>query len=363
VKIAQLVNTLEFGGTERLVCDLALGLKARGHELTVVCLRTTGPLAGGLEKAGIEVAALGKSEGPSFGTVRTFRRLLRARGVEVVHSHNPLVHHYAVAARSSVTRVIVNTIHGIDNLARQPGAKERLYSLMCRFSERIVAVCPMAYRVFHDGGVIPKSRLMVINNGIPLAPYVRLAPRTADGEFRFGIVGRLVPVKDHASLITAFGKVAAQMPQARLEILGDGPLRAALEAQSTSLGLAARVRFHGFSDQVAEFFGSIDAAVLCSKSEGLPLSVLEAMASGLPIVGTSVGGIPDLVNEGRCGWLCAPTDPQSLANALLAAAQTTAPERVAMGERGRAHAQSAYSDQQMVAGYEKLFSDLLRPAG
>lgn len=360
MKIVQLVNTLEFGGTERLVCDLALGLKARGHELTVVCLRHTGPLAEGLTRAGIEVLELGKAEGPSLGTVWRFRRLLRERGIDVVHSHNPLVHHYAVAARSRVTRVIINTIHGIDNLSRRPGLKERLYSLMCRFSERIVAVCPMAYRVFHDGGVIPRARLAVINNGIPLAQYVRLEPRTPDGLFRFGIVGRLVPVKDHASLISAFAQVVQRLPHCRLEILGDGPLRGALEAQCAALGLREVVRFHGFSDRVAEFFGSIDTAVLCSKSEGLPLSVLEAMASGLPIVGTSVGGIPDLIQDGQCGWLCAPTDPASLAEAMLRAAQTPEPERLALGRRGREHARTAYSDEQMISGYETLFREHLR---
>lgn len=357
MNIVQLVNTLEVGGTERLVVHLASALKDRGHRLTVVCLRASGDLEKPLASAGIEVVALEKAEGPNLGAMRKFVRCLKDRKVDVVHSHNPLVHHYALAAgRLAGVPAIVNTIHGLSNLAEKPGLKERLYSLTCRFSSRIVAVCPMAYRSFAAGGIIPRAKLLTINNGIPLQSFLEVPPAPAGHELVFGIVGRLQPVKDHASLLAAFATVLRVRPDCRLEILGDGPCRADLEKQAKSLGIDKKVVFHGFRSDVANFLATIDISVLCSTSEGLPLGVLESMAAGRTIVGTDVGGMRDLIEGGRCGWLCPPGRPDLLAQEMLTAANTPADVRAQMGKLGREHAVAHYSLTQMTDGYESLFS-------
>jgi len=255
--------------------------------------------------------------------------------------------------------VVVNTIHGPGNLAEKPGLKELLYTGMCRLSDRVVAVCPFAYRKFRDGGVIPKSKLIAINNGIPLDTFLNVRRRSSASEVVFGIVGRLVPVKDHRSLLAAFARVVERWPECRLEILGDGPLRSELEALAGELQIAQRTVFHGFSADVPRFLSRIHVFVLCSLSEGLPLSVLEAMAAGLPIVGTSVGGIPDLVQDGHCGWLCSPSDPASLADAMLQAVDAGTAGRELKGEQGRRHAADNYSLQRMTLEYEQLFARLL----
>lgn len=356
MRIVELVNNLDFGGVERQVVDLATSLRARGHEVSIVCLRGRGTLADEVELQGIAVYPLEKPEGPDLGALVRLVRHLRASGAEVVHSHNPLVHHYAViGGRLAGVGVVVNTIHGLGNLAQRTGLAERLYSLMCRFSSRIVAVCPMALREFRAGGVIPASRLVAINNGIPLAKLLDIPPRQDDGAVVFGIVGRLVPVKDHQSLLHAFALLRAKRPATRLAILGDGPLRAELEALAQRLGIADAVRFQGYSADVAGFLASVDVSVICSTSEGLPLSVLEAMAAARPIVGTAVGGIPDLIEGGDCGWLCPPGDSAALAGALCAAADAGIPDLRARGESGRRHAAESYSLERMTLEYETLF--------
>jgi glycosyltransferase involved in cell wall biosynthesis len=360
MRIAELVNTLEFGGTERLAVDLARSLQVLGHRLHVVCLRGSGPLARPLEQAGIEVLALDKPEGPSGRALKTLTAFLRSKRIEVVHTHNPLVHHYGVAGGwLAAVPVVVNTIHGIRNISTRIGAKEFLYSLTCRLSDRIVAVCPMAYRTFAASKVIPRSKLITINNGIPLEPFLQVTARRALGDFVFGIVGRLEPVKDHRSLLEGFAIVLRQHAACRLEILGDGPERANLEQTALALNIAHRVTFRGFSNDVAGFLQGTDTIVLSSTSEALPLGLLEAMGAARPIIGTAVGGVPDLIEGGACGWLCPPSRPELLAAAMSKAVSSGTAEREEMGRRGRAHATAEYSLQRMTSEYERLFQLLL----
>ncbi len=361
MRIVELVNNLEIGGTERLVVDLSVALQRKGHVLTVVCLRGKGPLVRPLEQAGIEVLALDKREGPSPAVVWRLVRHLRQRQIQVVHTHNPLVHHYGlVAGRLAGAGVIINTVHGLGNVAQKPGAKELLYSLTCRFSNGVVAVCPMAYRSFREGGIIPAGKLVAINNGIPVDDFVTVQSRPVDGNFVFGIVGRLVPVKNHQSLLEAFALVVRAKPNVRLEVLGDGPLHTQLQAQAAALGIAEQVQFHGYHSDVPGFLGQIDCAMLCSLSEGLPLSILEAMAAGRPVIGTAVGGMPDLVNEACCGWVCQADRPADLAELMLRMEAASAEERAAMGARARQLAVEQYSLDRMAAEHEQLFERLAR---
>jgi|SRR5579872_1345675 len=360
MRILELVDTLEFGGTERLVVELARSLQALGHQLHVVCLRRTGPLARPLTEAGIDTVTLNKPDGPDLRALLDFTTFVRSRRIDVVHTHNPLVHHYGlVGARMARVPVVVNTIHGLRNLSRQIGAKEVLYGLACRFSDRIVAVCPMAHRVFAAGKVIPRSKLITINNGIRLEPFLQLKPRGLCADFVFGIIGRLDPVKDHRSLLQAFAIVLRQHQQCRLEILGDGPERVRLEQLAQELNIAHRVLFRGFSNEVAEFLQGVDAAVQCSTSEALPLGVLEAMGAARLVIGTAVGGVQDLIEIAACGWLCPPSEPQLLAAAMSKAVSASAQEREQMGRRGRAYALAEYSLPRMTSAYEQLFQQLL----
>jgi glycosyltransferase involved in cell wall biosynthesis len=356
MRIAELVNSLTLGGAERMVTNLSLGLAARGHQVTVICLRGAGPLEEPLRAAGIEVMALGKGEGFSCATASRLARLLKERRIEVVHTHNPLVHHYGVlAGRLAGVHGVVSTVHGLNNLEKR-GKGELLYLAMSLWTSRIVSVCRMAEEFFRRTLPLPKNRMSVIYNGIPLEPFLRVAPRPPDGEFVFGAVGRLVPIKDHAGLLEAFREVAARHPRCRLEILGDGPLRRELEERRDRLGLAGRVEFRGASADAAAFLGRVDAFVLSSESEGLPMTLMEAMAAGLPTVATAVGGIPEFVEGARSGWLAPPRAPAALAAAMMAAVE--ADDRAERGARGREFALARCSLETMAMEYERLFAGL-----
>jgi glycosyltransferase involved in cell wall biosynthesis len=360
MRIVEFTNNLEIGGAERLAVDLAKALKSRGHELSFVCLRHGGALESVVQAAGMSVLALGKKPGPRVSTLVTLKNYLRQKRIDVVHTHNPLVHHYGtLGGRWAGVPAIVNTIHGIDNLGEKAGFNELLYSTMSYLSSRIVAVCPMAYRAFSSRWFLPNGRLVAINNGIPLEPFLNVERRAAGDDVVFGIVGRLVPVKNHDLLLEAFRLVLEQRPGSTLRILGDGPLRGHLEGRVRELGIAESVRFFGYSAEVPGFLREVDVAVLCSHSEGLPLGILEAMAAALPIVGTDVGGMRDLIEGGCCGWISTPGNRQALAHALLSAAATAPQTLMNMGMSGRAHVVEHYSLQRMAEEYEQLFADLV----
>ena len=358
MRIVELVNNLEIGGAERMVVDLALGLQARGHVLSVICLRGAGPLARLLREAGIEVCTLDKGEGFSLKAARTLARHLRRLQVHVIHTHNPLVHHYgALAARLAGVPVAVNTFHGPGNLTGL-GRTQMIFDASCLWSDRIVPCCDAVDLHLRKVTLIARRKLAVIPNGIPLERFRRILPREPDGHFVIGTVGRLVPVKDHASLLKAFALLRREAPQSRLEILGEGPMRATLERTARELGIDQNVVFHGSSLDVPGFLSRLDTFVLCSLSEGLPLTLVEAMAAGLPVVGTSVGAIPELVRSADCGWLSNPGDPAQLAARLLESLHCKT--RVERGLRGRDYAVEHNSIESMTSAYEHLFDKVLR---
>jgi glycosyltransferase involved in cell wall biosynthesis len=357
MRIAEVVNSLEIGGAERMVVDLARCLQAWGHSLHVICLRGSGKLAEPLMEAGIYALALEKGDGFSVTTLARLTSYIRKEGIDVVHTHNPLVHHYGAAGgRLAGAPVVVNTLHGMSNINGADRAS-RIFKAASGITDCIVSVCQTAHTFFEERTGIPRSKLEVIYNGIPLEKFLPSHCDKPREGFVFGAVGRLVPVKDHHSLLKAFQLVKHRRPDCRLEILGDGPLRRELEELARSLGVADAVQFHGSHLDVSSFLHRVDTFVLSSVSEGLPLTMLEAMAAGLPVVATSVGGVPELIGATGCGWLCPPGHPEALAESMITAAQSS--QRNEMGREGQSFVIQRYSLDKMAREYEKLFERLL----
>jgi glycosyltransferase involved in cell wall biosynthesis len=177
-----------------------------------------------------------------------------------------------------------------------------------------------------------------------------------------GHVARLVPVKNQALLLRAFQQVAQRVPRTRLVILGDGPLRAELVAQSADLGITDKIRFVGAVADVAPWLREFDVVALSSNAEGMSISILEALATGLCVVATNVGGNGELLDHGRAGRLVPPGDVSAFADALTAVL-TNEPLRVRLGRAGRAHVERHYGDATMVDAYEQLYRGVLPEHG
>jgi glycosyltransferase involved in cell wall biosynthesis len=360
LRILQFIDTLDTGGAERMVACLSLRLKEIGHEVHVVCLRDFGLMpvpAERFRESGVRLTGFSKTDGFSPSAIWKLARFLKSHRIEVIHSHNPLVTHYAAAAANIArTPAIVSTIHGTSTLG-MPRWAEALFALSCEWNDQIVLVCRQVEEVFQQRYTRLRDRTAVIPNGIEVDELLEVRRRGSTGEFAFGTIGRLAPVKDQQTMLAAFAQVHKQLPTSRLEILGSGELLETLQDLSVMLGIDSAVKFHGWSRDIAGFLGGLDAFVLSSKSEGLPMTLLEAMAAGLPVVATAVGGIPEVVESAGCGWLAKPCDAGSLAENMLRL--VTAPDRQERGGRARKAVLERYSVQTMTQQYESLFRKLI----
>jgi len=338
MKIVQLLPSLDLGGMERLAVDLARQQKAEGHEPSIYCTSHPGQLAPEAESAHVPVHSFGKTTGFSLRLIRDIASRLRVDRPDLLHAHNALVLHYGIAAaRLARVPVVVNTRHG-GNMNWDPHC-ERIWRQSVRWADAVVFISEGVREYYVTRDRLSKRNVSVIYNGINVEKFSACPahPAAALPLFRVGCVGRLVPAKDHVTLIRAFALVTAVMPEAELHILGEGPCRAAIAQTAESLGISNRVFLHGASHDVAGFLSTLDLFVLSSLDEGLPISLMEAMAAGLPVVSTRLPGLTELAPESVIAGYCTPGEPESLAKHILRAAKR--PDLPALGEAARRWAQ------------------------
>ena len=365
LSIVQIVDDLNAGGLERFAIDLAIAHKGAGHRSAIFCLGGPGELAGEAEAAGVAVTAFHKARGVNPGVVWRLRGALQQARADVVHAHNPGVHHYAVvAARLAGVPVVVNTRHGVSSSSGRP-YDEKYFKAALRWTGKVVYVSRDSER-YYSGRIVPAAQGMTIWNGIPLEPFLAApvppnAGATTTPRLRLVTLGRLVPVKAHDTLLDAFAIVAAAEPGAELRIYGQGDLRGALEERIARLGLAGRAMLGGQTRDVPGVLAAADLFVLSSTSEGLPMVILQAMGAGLPIVSTRVGGVPEVAPEGEAAWYCPAGDAAALARTILEAARSGK-----LGERGRRARQLAVENLSIDAAQQRylaLFRQLLDGKG
>jgi glycosyltransferase involved in cell wall biosynthesis len=358
VRIVQLVETLEVGGLERVAVDLALAQHGAGHQVSVYCLFAGGPLRKELDGHGIPVREFRKTEHSNATVVWSIARQLRGDRVEVVHGHNPGVHHAAAVAKVLAgAPVCVNTRHSAAN-SQGVAYQERYFRLVEPLTDHVVFVCEEVRNRLLPRLRYRPEKCSVIWNGVATERFLKrpASPGALRPRIRFGTVGRLVPAKGHAVLIEAFAKVAGQLPGAELHIYGYGPLERELRDLAARLGMEGRIALEGPAGNSAAAFESLDLFVLSSLNEGLPLVIMEAMAAGLPVVSTRVGGVPEVAPEHLAAWFCEPGDADGLARAMAAAAGSG--ELEARGAEARRLA-SQYDIARMSARYEALYDRLL----
>jgi glycosyltransferase involved in cell wall biosynthesis len=346
----QLVDDLNPGGLERFAIDLAIAHREAGNRSAIFCLKQRGALAGQPEAAGVPVEALGKPGGLHLPTLFKLRRALLRHQANVIHAHNPGVHHYAaLAAKLAGVPVVVNTRHGVSS---STGARynERYFRAVLRWTDKVIYVSRDSERYYTGAGIVPAAQGLTIWNGIPLARFLATPRPPRRGPIRLVTMGRLVPVKNHALLLESF----AQIEGAELRIWGEGPLRAGLETLITRLGLGGRAFLPGHTSDSPAALADADAFVFSSTMEGLPMVILEALAAGLPIISTPVGGVPEVAPEGEVAWYAEPANYAATLRAALASG-----ELESRGRRARELAIANYSIEAVQEKHESLFRQLL----
>jgi len=359
MRIVQVVETLEVGGLERVAVDLALQQQAAGHAAMLYCIVRTGPLAQIATTNSITVRCFDKLPGPSFKSLYSLTRALYQDTPDVVHTHQAGIHHYAaLAGYLAGVPAIVTTRHSPSTSLLRP-YQDRYFRWVLPLTSN-VAVVSQATLDFLVSCGFPASKMRVIRNGISVAKYRAKSAKPSGRKplIRFGTVARFVPEKAHSVLLRAFGLLLQSVPAAELRIIGYGPLFEDTHRLVDRLGLANHVHLAGRTDDVPAVLSELDVFVLSSVSEGLPLVILEAMAAGLPIVSTRVGGIPEVAIEGQVAWYCEPGSAESLSQAMLQAA--TSSRLCEMGCTAARLAQEQLDVSVMQKKYEAMYLESMR---
>ncbi len=358
LKVAHLTARLVVGGMENVVASLLRAMPASRVSSSAWCLEEADVIGDALRAEGRDVFAFGKrhARDPSL-FLRIAARIRRTR-TRILHCHDELAWFYgAIGARLAGGCRVIMTMHG-----RRHGISSRhLIEQRLLAALTSVLVCVSAYledqllRELHAN----RSRLRIIRNGISLPPVVpgaseRAAARSAlglsPGTMAVGWSGRMAPVKNLDLLLRSFAGLVQHVPESNLVLFGDGPEAAALDARAAELGISGRVLRAGVRLDLPKLLPALDAYACSSHYEGLSLSVLEAMAAGIPVVATAVGGNPELLGSGDSGLLVPPGDADAMEAALRILAEDGGLRR-RMGECARQRIVENFSIDRMIDDY------------
>ncbi len=374
--VAHVMLRFDTGGLENGVVNLINHMPPGAYRHLVVALTEVTDFRHRLRHADVECVALGKGPGHGAKLYPRLWRLLRERRPAIMHTRNLAALEMQVAAWAARVPVRLHGEHGrdIDDLDGNSRKHQRLRRLYAPFVHRYVALSQdLAGYLQGPVGISPR-RISQIYNGVdaerffpaPVPQSILGCPFAAPAHWLVGTVGRMASVKNQTLLARAFGRAlaldSAFAQRARLVMVGDGPLRAAAQAVLEEAGAGNLAWLPGERCDVADVMRGLNCFVLPSLAEGISNTILEAMACGLPVVATKVGGNAELVAAGRTGELVPTADVEAMAQTLIQLARD--PERGArMGRAGRAEVEKRFSMQAMVGAYQGLYDQALAASG
>ncbi len=374
IKVMHIVRPAAGGIKNHL---LALTGKSHGGRFHHMVACPPGSLADALDGMGIEtfrVPLRGEiSPGWDLAVIKRLFSLLKGTGADVLHAHSfkaGLVG--SVAAGLAGVPAIVLTAHNSLFQKQRPGWQEMFLALgwraMSGFSGRIITVSGALGREMAGREKINQGKIVTVYNGVaadrfnrgPDRDYLLKTTGIPRGKRVVGTIARMAPQKGVGDFIRAAARVAESSGEAVFLAVGDGPLRADLERAAVNLNLAGKFFFAGERGDIERIMPCLDVFVLASYTEGLPLTVLESLAAGCPVVATRVGGIPEIITSGVHGLLVEPGDIEGLAGAILSLLGDGEKSR-AMGERGRELVMRKFTVEEMVGCTERVYLELLNP--
>jgi glycosyltransferase involved in cell wall biosynthesis len=385
VRVLRVIARLNMGGPALHVAYLSAGLRDRGYDTTLVA----GSLALGEES----MAGVAQGLGVPIVTVPELHReispLRDLRAVyhlaDLIHEVRPHILHTHTAKAGTIGRlaarllgdngppIVVHTFHGHVLRGYFDPVRSTAFRLLERWlaqrTTALIAVSPEVRDDLVSLGVAPQEKFTVVRLGIELDERVgddgpapgaetRRALGIPSDRFVVGWIGRMTAVKRTDDVLLAVRALRDRGVDAVLCMVGDGPDRAAVERRAHELGIVRDSLFLGYQDEVASYYAAFDALILPSANEGTPVSAIEALAGGRPVVATRVGGVPDVVRDGIDGYLVEPGDVDAMA-ARLADLAADPPLRHRMGEAGRASVHERYSVDRLLDDVDRLYRELL----
>jgi len=365
IKVIHVVYSLELGGAERVVTNYALHHNRDVYEAVVVALTKGGPLEEDLRQAGVRYYILSKRLGFDPRVILKLARIMRKERAKIVHVHTPLANNWGVpAALLSGVRTIIRTEHGL--FRRDRRFYVLLNSILGLFNRKILACSNRVLETHVEMDPLSRRKYTTIYNGVDVAAYEKPGDTTAlrrelnlpEGTPVIGIIGSLIPLKGHQVFLQMARMVTPTRPDVRFLIVGQGTLRESLEQLAREYGLAEKVIFTGARRDIPELLSIMNVFVLSSFSEAHPLTILEAMAAGKPVVATDVGGNPESVVHGKTGFIVPVGDAGALHEAVTRLVNDPLLAR-SMGEQGHAHVVREFNVQKMVARTEAVYEEFV----
>lgn len=352
MKIMQVIPYFCFGGAETMCENLTYALRALGHQVVVVSLYDEQtPIAQRMEKAGVEIHYLDKKLGLDGSMVGKLRKLMVQHKPEVVHTHLDVVKYAALAAKLAGVKTCVHTVHNVAPM-EAPGKLPRLVNLLYFHLGWAVpvALSGLVQETVASYYHLKREKIPVIYNGIDLSRCHPKSGYDSGDVLTLVHIGRFNQQKNHQGLLEAFRSLREKFP-CRLELVGDGELRPQTEALARELGIQDWVCFRGNQEDVHPYLEQGDVFVLPSLYEGMPMTLIEAMATALPIVASRVGGVPDMLEDGKSARLVSSAEEFCQACEALAADPAL---RERLGREALAQSRR-FSSHAMALQYARLY--------
>jgi glycosyltransferase involved in cell wall biosynthesis len=352
------------GGAERVISNLACSLD-RDRYRPILCLFRTGWIQERSESRGVPTYIIPTQGMADWRWVRQVGQLLRDEGVDLIHAHEFDANVQGTFAAGLAGIPLVATIHG-KNYFWEKYRRRLAYRWVSRRATMVAVSQNLKDFVVEKVG-IGRDRLRVVYNGVDVLPSCgydevrncRKELNLPESDQVVGVIGNLYPVKGHQYLIEGIPSILSKCPNTSFLFAGRGQLETELKAEVKRLGLDGRVHFLGLRQDVARILALLDVFVLPSLSEGLSMAILEAMMAGKPVVATAVGGNPELVLDGKSGFLVPPRDSQALARSVTALLMNRQ-QAAQFAEEGKRRAEGQFSLRTMVNAYQTLYEERLK---
>lgn len=353
MKVIQIMPEFGLAGAEIMCENLTYELVKNGHEVIVVSLYDFhSVITARLEKEGIQVLYLNKRPGLDFSMIRKIYAILRKEKPDVIHTHRYVMQYAIPAAAFAGVKHRVHTIH---NIAQKENTKiaRKLNFLFYKFAHVIpVALSEEIQKTVVEEYHLKRENVPVIYNGINLSNCKKKTDYSIEKYTKILHIGRFSEQKNHEGLISAFLIHYKKYPNSKLLLIGDGEKRTLIEEKVNELGLNSVIEFLGLQDNVYGYLNTADIFILPSLYEGIPMTLIEAMGTGLPIIATAVGGIPDMLENGKEA-LIVDCDITKIAGALDVLCSNKEKRQI-LGENARKRS-DAFSAKIMAKQYEKIY--------
>jgi len=362
IKVLHFIPSFGPGGAERLLLDILENIDRNIFQPLAVSLYPPqgNPYEREIVEKKLPVIFLTKHRGPDPKTLLNIHRVIRLFKPDVVHTHLYTLHYTILPVLLNRIPVRIHTVHCRVRY-EVPWYEKVIHWVAFRYGK----VLPVSVAKAIDAEISTlygkKLRTKVIYNGINPAKFAHirtLYPTIGENSLILLHIGSFSPVKNHELLIEAFSRVEKQIPKIYLWLVGDGAERPKIEELVKDKQIIEKVRFLGIRDDIPNLLAQADIFVLCSNSEAFPVAILEAMASGLPVVATAVGGVPEAVINGKTGILVPPNNPEALADAIFQLSSNAA-LRQQMGMNARQRVAGLFDVKRITREYERLYIEEL----